>query len=92
MHNFMFNNYSNFGFSGGFGFLFVLLVIWTLVWKGLALWRAARRGEQIWFVVLLIVNTLGILDILYLYVFSRDKQAKTIVEDSSAGTSEGGGN
>src|SRR2546430_1045702 len=27
----------------------ILVVLWTLVWKGLALWHAARRGEHWWF-------------------------------------------
>lgn len=50
---------------------FVLAAIWSLIWKGLALWRAGRLNKPVWFVVLLVVNTLGILDILYLYVFSK---------------------
>ncbi len=45
--------------------------IWSLVWKGLALWKAARVGSVHWFVALLLVNTLGILEILYIYVFSK---------------------
>jgi hypothetical protein len=60
-------------FMGLGGLVFALLVIWSLAWKGLALWKAAREGSKVWFVVLLIVNTLGILDILYLYVFSTKK-------------------
>jgi len=51
--------------------LIVLALIWSLIWKGLALWKSARRKEEGWFIVLLVVNTLGILDILYLYVFSK---------------------
>lgn len=42
------------------------LVIWSLIWKGLALWQAARRNEQKWFIVLLILNTVGILELIYL--------------------------
>ena len=53
------------------GFLFLLVVAWSLVWKGMALWHAAREGHKGWFVVLLVVNTVGILEILYLYVFSK---------------------
>jgi hypothetical protein len=49
------------------------LVIWSLIWKGWALWRAARAGSKPWFVVLLIVNTVGILEILYVFVFSKKK-------------------
>ncbi len=54
-----------------FSWTMLLLIAWSLVWKGMALWRAARRGAKVWFVVLLVVNTLGVLEILYLYVFSK---------------------
>jgi len=49
----------------------LLMVAWTLVWKGMALWKSARLGHKKWFVVLLVLNTVGILEILYLYVFSK---------------------
>lgn len=52
--------------------LFIGLLVWSLVWKGMALWKAARKGETAWFVALLMINTVGILDILYLYVFSKE--------------------
>jgi hypothetical protein len=55
----------------GLGFVVVLVAIWTLFWKGWALWRAARSGSKWWFVILLVVNTLGILEILYIFVFSK---------------------
>ena len=51
------------------------LIVWSLAWKGLALWKAARSGHKGWFVALLVVNTLGILDILYLYVFSEKNKS-----------------
>lgn len=63
------------GFMGLFGLLFVAVMLWSLVWKGLALWKSAREGSKVWFVVLLVVNTVGILDILYLYVFSKKSSA-----------------
>jgi len=47
--------------------IIVVLALWTLFWKGLALWHSARRGEQWWFFALLVVNTLGILEIIYLF-------------------------
>jgi hypothetical protein len=78
--------YPSFGVSGfgGLGFgegaLLALLVIWSVVWKGLALWKSAREGNKIWFVVFLIVNTLGILEILYLYVFSKKGPGKVVSE------------
>ena len=51
----------------------VLVFVWTLIWKGLALWISARKSQKIWFVILLIVNTIGILDILYIFLFSKIK-------------------
>lgn len=51
--------------------LFLILLVWSLAWKGVALWKAARRGEKDWFIALLVINTIGILEILYLYVFSK---------------------
>ena len=61
--------------------IFVVLVIWATVWKGFALWKAARLGAKWWFVALLIVNTAGILEILYLFVFSKRKSG--IIEASA---------
>jgi len=55
---------------------FILLAIWSLVWKGWALWIAARREQKVWFVALLILNTIGILEIFYIFYFS--KQPKVI--------------
>ncbi len=55
----------------GVGIIFALLVIWSVVWKGLALWKAAHEESKGWFVALLVINTFGILEILYLYVFSK---------------------
>ena len=49
----------------------IVLVIWSTPWKGAALWRSARRGHTGWFIVLLVVNTLAILDILYIFIFSK---------------------
>lgn len=54
---------------------FVALAAWSLSWKGAALWYAARNYQKKWFIVLLVpVTTLGILDIVYLLWFRRDKR------------------
>lgn len=47
------------------------IVLWTFPWKGVALWKAARRNQKIWFIVLLVVNTLAILEILYIFIFAK---------------------
>jgi hypothetical protein len=75
-------NYSNLGttfpigmglFGAWIGMFLVPLILWSLVWKGWALWRAAKNDSKVWFVVLLILNTAGILDILYIFVFGKKK-------------------
>jgi hypothetical protein len=50
---------------------FVAIALWSLVWKGLALWAAARGEQQWWFIIILIVNTAGILEIIYLLFFRK---------------------
>lgn len=57
--------------SSGVLWLIVVLMVWSLVWKGLALYRAGYNRSPVWFVVLLLVNTLGILEILYLFIWGR---------------------
>ncbi len=56
-----------------------LLILWTLPWKGVALWKAARASQKYWFIALLILNTVGILEIIYIFFFSK-KQAKPAKE------------
>ncbi len=53
--------------------LLVIILAWSMFWKGWALWRAAKRDQKYWFIALLIVNSLGILEIVYLYWFSKKK-------------------
>lgn len=51
----------------------VAILVWTLPWKGMALWKAARRGHLGWFLAILVFNTLAILEIIYL-IFHRSKK------------------
>ena len=53
--------------------LIILAILWSIFWKGLALWHAARRGQYWWFLILLFVNTLGVLEIIYLFFVSGIK-------------------
>jgi hypothetical protein len=52
------------------------LIAWEAFWKGLALWHSARREQAAWFVVLIVVNTAGILPIIYLFAVARLKVSK----------------
>ena len=57
-----------------------LAILWTLVWKGLALWRSATLRQKYWFLAVLLINTLGILEIIYLFVVSRKYQVEFVEE------------
>ncbi len=59
-----------------YAWLIAFAILWSLPWKGYALWRAARNSSPRWFVALLLVNTLAVLDILYIFVFSKQAKAK----------------
>lgn len=60
-------------------FMIALLVIvaWEAVWKGIALWKTGRNNQLGWFIALLILlNTAGILPILYILFFQKSKGRK----------------
>ncbi|MFH1307635.1 MAG: DUF5652 family protein [archaeon] len=52
----------------------VLIIIWSIIWKAIALWKSARRNHLVWFILLLVINTLGILEILYIFLFADFKK------------------
>ncbi len=55
---------------------FVLMItvvgIWSLIWKGIALWKAGQRKDKPWFIALLVVNTIGLLEIIYIYFIGEN--------------------
>jgi hypothetical protein len=56
--------------------LIVLLVIWELCWKAVALWKSARSNQLPWFVAIMVINSAGILPILYIVFFQKKKKRK----------------
>ena len=53
----------------------ILLIIWSIVWKLIALWKAAKRNHLTLFIVLGVVNTAGILEIAYIaYLYFKEKK------------------
>jgi len=54
-----------------FFFLLLPLVVWELIIRGIALWKSARNSQKVWFVFLLIINSLGILPLIYLLFFQK---------------------
>lgn len=81
-YNFM--NAAGYGSRGFFdawvgswlGIFLLPIVIWSIFWKGWALWKAARAGSSAWFIILLLLNTAGILDIIYIFLVARDRTEK----------------
>ncbi|MBI2025456.1 hypothetical protein HYT04_01555, partial [Candidatus Kaiserbacteria bacterium] len=72
-------------FTSQFAAIFIplifVVVLWTIVLKGYSLWTAARAGQKKWFIVLLVINTFGILEIVYLIWF-RPKNVGRIVSET----------
>jgi hypothetical protein len=54
---------------------FLVSAAWTIVLKGFGLWYAARNQQKYWFIAMLIINDLGILEIIYLLWFRKDKKS-----------------
>ncbi|MDP3965643.1 MAG: DUF5652 family protein [bacterium] len=69
--------YSGYGFQGGLGSgifsTVILILVWSLFWKGIALWNASKRNEPWWFIALLVINTMGILEIFYIFAIAKIK-------------------
>ena len=58
--------------------LIILLAVWSIIWKGLALWKAASLRQKYWFIAILIINTLGILDIIYYFFVSKNYKVEVV--------------
>lgn len=58
----------------------VLAIVWTFLWKGLALWRAANLQQKYWFVAILFINTMGVLEIIYLFFISKNYKIEVVEE------------
>lgn len=54
--------------------IIVALMLWVMPWKGVALWKAVKLDQKKWFVILLVVNTLAILEIIYIFAIARKKE------------------
>jgi len=51
--------------------VFIVAMLWTLPWKGYALWTASKAGHKRWFIALVILNTFAILDIYYIFYVAK---------------------
>ena len=53
--------------------IIILITVWTLFWKGYAVWTAVKNNHKGWFVAVLVLNTCGILEIIYLFWIAKKK-------------------
>lgn len=72
-------NYYNYRMAGvGYPFniltFMIPFVILDLILRGFALWKSARKDQNVWFIALLVVNSMGILPLIYL-VLNRDQKS-----------------
>lgn len=54
--------------------LLLIALLWSLPWKGVALWKAARNEHKHWFIAILLINTLGLLEAAYIFHFGVKKE------------------
>jgi hypothetical protein len=59
------------GFRDNFAIILTVLVLWTIPWKALALWKSARNSQKWWFIIFMLINTVGLLEIFYLLVLPK---------------------
>ena len=59
------------------------IILWELVWKGIALWKSAQSRQRNWFIALLIINSIGVLPILYLGLFWKKPRVSKLISKTS---------
>ena len=62
-------------------FLLFAMSLWTIAWMGLGLYRAASLKQKNWFLAILLIHIMGIIEIAYLFYFA--KKRLTIAEIKS---------
>jgi len=60
------------------GFVIFFLIVWDLFWKATGLWKSAKRGDTLWFLAMILINSIGILPIFYLW---RTKQLAGVPQE-----------
>lgn len=55
--------------------IMIIMAVWSLIWKGIALWKASKNNSKPWFIALLMVNTVGILEMIYIFYFSKKNKS-----------------
>lgn len=54
--------------------IILIVVLWDVVWKLIAMWKAGRNNHLAWFICIAIFNTMGILPIIYILLFRNKSE------------------
>ncbi len=75
MYSNLYHSFSSLPFMGraGFGILGLATLLLVIALKGIALWHAAKREDKWWFIAMLVVNTAGLLELIYIIFFAKVK-------------------
>lgn len=57
-------------------FWFLPLILWSMLWQGIGLWKAGKNNQLGWFVAMFVLNTAGILPIIYIVFFQKGKKKR----------------
>jgi len=49
----------------------IILILWETTWKLIGLWKSARNDQIGWFMVIGLINSLGIIPLVYIGFFQR---------------------
>jgi len=70
----------------------IIIIVWDLVWKAIALWKSARLNHKYFFIILLVINSVGIVPIGYLlylkYFYKKTAALPTTTPKKKSKTSK----
>lgn len=86
----MFTDWTSFvALGAGVSGLIILVALWTIAWKGYALWIASKNDHKWWFIALLVINTVAILEIIYIFAVGRPAlREKGLLKEEEQATEE----
>ncbi len=53
--------------------IIIIAVVFEITMKGFALWKAAKANDKNWFIAILLINSVGILPIIYMKFINKEK-------------------
>ncbi len=56
--------------------LLIVILLWSIPWKIVALWKSARNNDKWWFGTFLFINLVAIPEILYIFYFNNKNVRK----------------